>query len=107
MLVTEGRSVDDLLELSTATALWPVRRLPGALRSRIKAPGASVSNALARRAARDADVVVATYDELVGFDLEDLAGKAVISRRSPTSAWLTWGRGAWTWCSTSCRNPSR
>ena len=68
-----------LLEVSTATALWPVRRLPGALRSRIKAPGTFVSNALARRAARDADVVVATYDELVGFDLEDLAGKTVIS----------------------------
>ena len=41
--------------------------------------GDLLSNALARRAARDADVVVATYDELVGFDLEDLAGKTVIS----------------------------
>ena len=34
---------------------------------------------LTRRAARDSDVVVATYDELAGFGLEDLAGKTLIS----------------------------
>ena len=34
---------------------------------------------LAHSAARDCDVVVATYDELTGFGLEDLAGKTVIS----------------------------
>ena len=31
------------------------------------------------RAARDCDVVVATYDELIGFGLEDLAGKTLVT----------------------------
>jgi predicted amino acid dehydrogenase len=39
----------------------------------------ALSTALTRRAARDSDVVVATYDELTGFGLEDLAGKTLIS----------------------------
>ncbi len=68
-----------LLSLAAGTALWPVHLLPGVVKSQIKAPGTRLSHALARRAARDADVVVATYDELVGFGLEDLAGKTLIS----------------------------
>ena len=42
-------------------------------------PATRAARALARRAARDCDVVVATYDELTGFGLEDLAGKTVIT----------------------------
>jgi predicted amino acid dehydrogenase len=68
-----------LLGLVVATALWPAHLLPGMVKSRIQAPGTGLSTALARRAARDADVVVATYNELVGFGLEDLAGKTLIS----------------------------
>jgi predicted amino acid dehydrogenase len=68
-----------LLGLSASVALWPAHRLPGAVKSRVKAPGSRLSRALARKAARDADVVVATYDELIGFGLEDLAGKTLIS----------------------------
>lgn len=68
-----------LLGLAADVGLWPVRRLPGPVRSRLRAPGSALSNALTRRAARDCDVVVATYDELVGFGLEDLAGKTVVS----------------------------
>jgi predicted amino acid dehydrogenase len=68
-----------LLGLSAALALWPVRHLPGAVRSRLRAPGTRVSHALARRSAHDADVVVATYDELAAFGLADLGGKTVIS----------------------------
>ena len=68
-----------LLGLAVASALWPVHQLPGAVKAKIQAPGTGLSHALARRAARDADVVVATYDELVGFGLEDLAGKTLIS----------------------------
>ena len=58
--------------------LWPVRQLPDSVQSLLKAHG-PVSRAFARRAARDSDVVVATYDELTGFDLEDLAGKTVVT----------------------------
>ena len=68
-----------LLGLAVASAMWPVHQLPGAVKAKIQAPGTGLSHALARRAARDADVVVATYDELVGFGLEDLAGKTLIS----------------------------
>ncbi len=72
-------AANPLLGLAASIALWPVRRLPGPVKSQIKSPGTSLSHALARKAAREADVVVATYDELVGFGLEDLAGKTLIS----------------------------
>lgn len=68
-----------LLGLAVSTALWPTHLLPGMVKSRIQAPGTTLSTALARKASRDADVVVATYDELVGFGLEDLAGKTLLS----------------------------
>ena len=68
-----------LFGLAAHLALQPVHLLPGSVKSKIQAPGTGLSTALARRAARDADVVVATYDELVGFGLEDLAGKTLIS----------------------------
>ena len=68
-----------LLGLAGHVTLWPIQHLPRQVKSQIKAPGTRVSTALARRAARDCDVVVATYDELTGFDLEDLAGKTLIT----------------------------
>jgi len=68
-----------LLGLTVATVLWPTHLLPGLVKSKIQAPGTRLSTALARKASRDADVVVATYDELVSFGLEDLAGKTLIS----------------------------
>lgn len=68
-----------VLGMAVDAALWPTALLPSMVKSRIQAPGAKVSTALARKASRDADVVVATYDELVAFGLEDLAGKTLIS----------------------------
>ena len=68
-----------VLGLAAKVGLWPIRRLPGQAQSQIKAPGHRISTAMARKAARDCDVVVATYDELIGFGLEDLAGKTVIT----------------------------
>jgi predicted amino acid dehydrogenase len=67
------------LDLAAAVALWPVHHLPGAVRSGINTPAQVVGRALARKAARDCDVVVATYDELTGFGLEDLAGKTLVT----------------------------
>jgi predicted amino acid dehydrogenase len=67
------------LGLAANVGMWPIRRLPGQVQSLIKAPGSRISNAMARKAARDCDVVVATYDELTGFGLEDLAGKTVVT----------------------------
>jgi len=68
-----------VLGLAATVGLWPVRRLPGRVQSQVKAPGHWISNAMAHRAARDCDVVVATYDELTGFGLTDLSGKTVIT----------------------------
>ncbi len=68
-----------VLGLAADVGLWPIRRLPGQVKSRLNAPGQRISNAMARKAARNCDVVVATYDELTSFGLEDLAGKTVVT----------------------------
>lgn len=68
-----------VLGLAAGVGLWPVHRLPRPVKSQIRSPGHRVSNAMARKAARDCDVVVATYDELIGFGLQDLAGKTLVS----------------------------
>lgn len=68
-----------VLGLAAQVGLWPLHRLPGVVQAEIKAPGHLISHALARRAARDCDVVVAMYDELTGFGLEDLAGKTLVT----------------------------
>jgi predicted amino acid dehydrogenase len=56
------------------------KRIPHPLQVQVRAPGTRLSHALARRAAADCDVVVATFDELVGFGLEELAGTTVITQ---------------------------
>ncbi len=68
-----------LMGLAAGVGLWPIRRLPRQVRAKLNAPGQSISTALARKAARDCDVVVATFDELSGFGLEDLAGKTLVT----------------------------
>jgi predicted amino acid dehydrogenase len=67
------------LGLAADVTLRAVRRLPGSVQAQIKAPGQRMSAGRARKAARDADVVVATYDELIAFGLEELAGKTVVT----------------------------
>lgn len=56
-----------------------LRTVPDELRHQLTAPSRMAAHAMARRAARECDVVVATYDELTGFGLEDLAGKTLIT----------------------------
>jgi predicted amino acid dehydrogenase len=68
-----------VLGLAVHTGTLPIRMLPNQVRARVGTPGTRIATALARRAARDCDVVVATYDELSGFGLEELAGKMVVS----------------------------
>jgi predicted amino acid dehydrogenase len=67
------------LGLAADVGVRAMRRLPGSMQSQIKAPGQRASHSRARTAAREADVVVATYDELIGFGLEDLAGKTLVT----------------------------
>ena len=68
-----------LTGLATHALAWPLALVPPGVRSVLSAPAEAVSNALTRRAARHADVVVASYDELDGFGLEDLAGKTLVT----------------------------
>lgn len=68
-----------VLGLAAKAASVPYGLVPDPLRSTLRSPGQRVSHALARQAARDCDVVVATYEELIGFGLEDLAGKTLVS----------------------------
>ena len=68
-----------VLGVTTRLAMWPLRLLPAPVKTELKVPGHYLSRALARQAARDCDVLVATYEELAGFGLEDLAGKTLIT----------------------------
>ncbi len=77
--IPETLESNPLIGLAAHLGTWPIRMLPAPLTSRIGTPGTRLSTALAHRAARDCDVVVATYDELDGFGLEELAGKTLVS----------------------------
>ncbi|HSN06637.1 MAG TPA: dehydrogenase, partial [Candidatus Angelobacter sp.] len=68
-----------VIGLASDVGLWPLRLLPGQLKVSVASPGHRLSNALARRAAKECHVVVATYDELMAFGIDDLAGKALIT----------------------------
>ncbi len=68
-----------IVGLAAQTALRPAQVVPRRLRARLQAPAGWVSTSLARRAARDCDVVVATYEELHHFGIEDLRGKTVVT----------------------------
>jgi predicted amino acid dehydrogenase len=61
-----------------SAGLRPAHRLPARMQSMLHAPR-PVGEAMAHRAGHDCDVVVATYEELMDFGLEDLNGKAVIT----------------------------
>jgi predicted amino acid dehydrogenase len=68
-----------VLGLAASAGAWPVEHLPRMVKSKVKAPGHQVSEALTRRALKDSHVIVGTYDELSTFGLEDLRGKSVVS----------------------------
>ena len=77
--VLRRMDANPLLGLAANVGMWPVRQLPGAVRSKVKAPGHRVSSSLARRALKDAHVVVATYEELIAFGVGDLRGKSIVT----------------------------
>jgi predicted amino acid dehydrogenase len=68
-----------VLGLAAKAAAVPTHLVPGSLRTRLRSPIEQASHALARIAARDCDLVVASYEELTGFGLEELAGKTLIT----------------------------
>ncbi|GAB3014338.1 serine carboxypeptidase [Nocardioides flavus (ex Wang et al. 2016)] len=70
-----GAASDAVGTLAAATR----RMVPDAVRGPVELPAWVAARALARRSARDCDVVVAAYEELTGFGLEDLAGKTLVT----------------------------
>jgi predicted amino acid dehydrogenase len=73
------RDANPVIDLAATVGSWPLHLLPGGVRSELGVPGQLLGHALARKAARDCDVLVASYDELHGFGLEDLAGKTLVT----------------------------
>ncbi len=68
-----------VLGMAATAGTWPVQHLPKVVKSQLRSPGHRVSEALTRRAVKDAHVIVGTYDELSTFGIEDLRGKSVVS----------------------------
>ena len=58
--VLKRMDANPVLGLAANIGMWPVRQLPGPVRSKVKAPGHGVSRTLARRALNDAHVIVGT-----------------------------------------------
>ena len=72
-------SVPAALDRFAGIAGWPTRVLPGVIMEPLTRPGDLLNHALLSSSVRDADVLVATFDELDAFGLEELAGKTLIS----------------------------
>ena len=73
------RAAAQVLGIAGDVAQLSMRLIPGRIRQTLVQPAEWIAHELARRATRDGDVVVASYDELTGFGLEDLAGKTLVS----------------------------
>ncbi len=79
MDILRRMDANPLLGLAASIGMWPMRQLPKAVRSQLKAPGHGVSSSLARRALDDAHVIVGTYEEISAFGVGDLRGKSVVT----------------------------
>ena len=58
---------------------WLAQKIPHPLVSVATAPGRHIVDSKVRKALQQSDVIVATFEELAQFDLEDLKGKALIT----------------------------
>ena len=58
---------------------WLLEKLPTAVLAAATAPGRMVIESRLRKALQECDIVVATFEELAQFELDDLAGKTLIS----------------------------
>ena len=77
--IPEKLSKSAVFGLVADVSMWPIQRLPGLVKSQVKAPGSGLTTLLARRSAPNADVVVATFEELKAFGVTDLSGKTVVT----------------------------
>lgn len=58
---------------------WLLQRFPSLMVSVATAPGRKIIESRVRQVLQDCDVVVATFEELAQFELDDLKGKTLIS----------------------------
>jgi predicted amino acid dehydrogenase len=68
-----------VLGMAAEVVTWPAHRMPVSVKERVKSPSRSVSSLLARRSVDDAHVLVATFEELDAFGVDQLRGKTLIS----------------------------
>lgn len=69
----------DALDRFLGVSKWMLDKVPDVIAAPVTAPGRRFNQSMLRRAVVDADVLVATYDELMMFHLEELAGKTLIT----------------------------
>jgi predicted amino acid dehydrogenase len=72
-------STNPVVSKAAEVGMWSWRLTPAIFKDHSQGPVEWVSDKLAHRAARDADVIVGSYAELMQFGLEDLAGKTVVT----------------------------
>jgi predicted amino acid dehydrogenase len=58
---------------------WVVEKIPSGVVTAATAPGRKIIDSKVRKALQESDVLVATFEELAQFQLEDLKGKALIT----------------------------
>ena len=68
-----------VLGMATDVVTWPAQKMPVSVKERVKSPTRGLASMLTRRAVDDAHVVVATFEELDAFGVEQLRGKTVVS----------------------------
>ncbi len=67
------------LDRFAAASGWVLKHAPQQVLSVATAPGKRLNESMVRRSLQDCDILVATFDELAAFDLDDLKGKTIIS----------------------------
>jgi predicted amino acid dehydrogenase len=77
--VPTSLAVNPLTAKAAEAGVLAWRMTPQLVKARSTGPVAWMSDRLAHRAARDADVIIGSYSELIRFGIEDLSGKTVIT----------------------------
>jgi predicted amino acid dehydrogenase len=68
-----------VLGVATDVVTWPAHKVPVSIKERVKSPTRGLASMLTRRAVDDSHVIVATFEELDAFGVEQLRGKTVVS----------------------------
>jgi len=69
----------EVFERFVSASGWLLQRFPSSVVSAATAPARKIIESQVREALQDCDVVVATFEELAQFELDDLKGKTLIS----------------------------